>query len=374
MTRAEVQLVADETASDGSVSPEMTIQMIQFDRRAEAERIWQSLESELDFVPLACSSTWTFTWLRHYGDVVPHCFALAEAGGRVRGIALLTEEERRRGPFALRRLHIGTAGEPPGEGVYVERNGLLAHTGDRRAVAAALMDALRRDDSWDELDLDGFRVDHAEPFLAAEPGLVSRPAISPCLDLRAGSGGVDGLLSLLRPKTRKRMRSNLRAIGPIESEWAEGPDQALEIFAELRALHQADWEARGERGVFASPRFTAFHRDLIAKLAPESVVLFRARATSSTIGCLYGLVDGEDFLSYQAGIARSDDNRLSLGLVAHVLCMAACADRGFHLYDLLAGEASYKRRLTTAEGTLLWARARRFRARLLELGRANGEV
>jgi hypothetical protein len=355
----------------GQVSA-VRVRMIPSDQRDEAARLWRSIEEEIDFVPLACSSDWTLTWLRHYGDAVHHRFAVAEAGGRVRAVVLITEEERTRGPFRLRKLHLGTAGEPRGEGVYVERNGVLANPGDREQVASALLEALSRDRSWDELELDGFRPEHAEAFLGAEPSLVAHDATSPCLDLRNGSGGVDALLALLRPKTRKRMRSNLRAIGSVESEWAESPAQALDIFEELCALHQADWEGRGGQGAFASPRFTAFHRDLIAKLAPDSVVLFRVSAKSGTIGCLYGLVDGEDVLSYQAGIARSDDNRLSHGLVAHVLCMAACADRGFRLYDLLAGDASYKRRLTTAEGTLVWARVRRPRARLLDLGRRNG--
>jgi len=369
-----VQSLAGEAENTSSLKEAVTIRMIPSDQRAEAERLWRSVEARIPSVPLACSWDWTVTWLRHYGHAVPHRFAVAEAGGRERGVTLLTEEERRRGPFRLRKVHIGTAGEPPGEGVYVERNGILADPGDRDAVAGALLETLRREGSWDELELNGFRPEHADPFLEAEPRLVARDAASPCLDVRGGSGGVDALLALLRPSLRKRIRSNLRALGPIESEWAESPAQALDIFAELCALHQADWEGRGQQGVFASPRFTDFHRDLIARLAPDSVILFRARAESGTIGCLYSLVDGEDVLSYQAGIARADDNRLSHGLVTHVLCMAACADHGFHLYDLLAGEAPYKRRLTTTEGTLVWARARRLRARVLDPGRGNGHA
>ena len=88
--------------------------------RSAAARAWTALESSLDDPPLASSWLWTETWLGAYGDVVPHSFALLLDGGRPVGAALLCEEMWRRGPLRLRRVHVGTAGEPAGESVYVE--------------------------------------------------------------------------------------------------------------------------------------------------------------------------------------------------------------------------------------------------------------
>src|SRR5690606_35244016 len=101
----------------------VTIHVLSAAERERAERIWRQVEAASPPPPLAVSWSWTETWLRHYGDVVPHRFAVgySHIGGEAqpRGIVLLTERIKRRGPIPLRRLFLGTAGEPAGETVYV---------------------------------------------------------------------------------------------------------------------------------------------------------------------------------------------------------------------------------------------------------------
>src|SRR4051794_24636800 len=94
--------------------------------RASAAEIWTALERRLESEALTCSWDWTEVWLQHYGDVVPHRFAVGQSrDGRPYGVALVCRGHRRRGPFPVRSVHLGTAGEPPGEGVYVEYNRIL---------------------------------------------------------------------------------------------------------------------------------------------------------------------------------------------------------------------------------------------------------
>src|SRR3712207_8480585 len=59
------------------------------------------------------------------------------------GVALLTVDRHRRGPFTFRRVHLGTAGEPPGETVFVERNRFLARPEDEAQVGAAIVRSCR---------------------------------------------------------------------------------------------------------------------------------------------------------------------------------------------------------------------------------------
>jgi hypothetical protein len=348
-----------------------TIRFLRGEERDRAELIWRGLEARVPGRPLAASWGWTSIWLRHYGDVVPHRFAIGEVDGAPCGITLLCEDVRNRGPIRLRRVHLGTAAEPRREGVFVERNGVLVDPGRREQFAASLIGALRAERGWSELWLDGFCPEHAEPFLRSDSRFRPRRAASPRLELEGASGEVESVLALIGSRTRKRLRRYLRALGPIRAEWAEGPDHAVEIFDELCAHHQGRWVARGYPGAFARSRFRSFHRDLISQLN-ESVILFRVRAGDETVACLYNLIDRGDALSYQAGIRSNGDNRVSPGLVAHVLCMAACAERRLHRYDFLAGEAQYKRQLTNGQGELIWARAQRPLARILKPGRGYG--
>jgi CelD/BcsL family acetyltransferase involved in cellulose biosynthesis len=348
----------------------LAVRVLAASERRAAQGIWEQLEARVaPSAGLACGWRWTSTWLDHFGDVVPHRFLVAERQGTPVGAVLLTEGVgRRRGPFPVRTLHLGTAGEPHGEGVYVEYNRLLVDARDRAPFARAVIAAVHRQPRWDELRLDGFAPEDAEALRVAEPRL--RPTRLPCpvMDLDAVRADGGTVLDHLRGSVRWRIRRSMRALGPVDVEWASDPGTALEIFAELVALHQARWAAAGSPGAFASARVVAFHRDLIpAMLERDEVVLFRARAAGRTIGCLYGHVEDGRLLSYQSGFARFEDNRIKPGLAVHALCMEACLERGLSEYDLLAEADRYKQELASAERELVWAYAPRLRPRPLAI-------
>ena len=336
--------------------------------RDAAEAVWTNLEAELSSDDLACSWAWTETWLASYGDAVDHRFVVGEQDDGPGGIALVCAGTgRRRGPFRLKSLHLGTAGEPPGSGVFVEYNRVLVRPAQRDAFAAALMGLLRDDASWHELALDGFAPEDAEPLLRAEPGFITRSEPSPVLTLAAlGEGGAVGAV---KSGTRRKVRRSMEALGDLSTEWASTSDHALDILQELIELHQSRWRAAGKPGAFSDQRFIRFHSELIPRLLPERrVILFRVRAGSGTVGCLYHFVERKRALFYQSGFAVHEDRRITPGFVAFVLCMDECAKEGLVEYDFLAGDDRYKRDLATTTRELVWATLRRpaLRWRLLD--------
>ncbi len=339
------------------------MRFLQPSERSLAAELWRGLEDALDSKTIACGWDWTETWLRHYGDLVPHRFAVAEGDGEAHGIALVTEGvQRRRGPFKVRTLHLGTAGEPVGDSVYVEYNRMLVHEAHRDAFAIALLAAIRRTEGWDELTLDGFVPGEAAAFMTAEPRLTARIDPCPVMDLRPARSHGDAMADL-RSSVRSRIRRSLRLLGPLQTEWATTNDHALDVLDELIALHQARWTAEGLPGLFSSARLTAFHRELVPRLlADERAVLYRVRNNAGTVGCLYGYVEDNRVLCYQSGFAGfTEDNRIKPGLVTHALCMQEALERGIDEYDFLAGDQRYKRELANMERQLVWARAVRRR-------------
>jgi len=336
----------------------------------EAGARWRALEASIPDPPLARGWDWTAAWLRNYGDVVPHRFAFAERSGETIGAALVTSSRASgRADLGLRRLHVGTAGEPEGEGVFVEYNGVLAAPGAVEAVAGGLIAALTAAGGWDELLLDGFELADARAFTVAAPELVVGEVASPCTDLAAIRADGGDVIAALGKGPRSRIRRSLRGMGELEGEWAVERDAALAIFDELVALHQARWEAAGERGAFVSPRAVGFHRDLIEALLPrQRVVLYRVHAGGETVACIYGMVDRNRLLFYQSGVVELDDQKLKPGLVAHALCMQACLERGLDAYDFLAGDSRYKRELATGEEGVAWGRLSRDTIRPLMSG------
>jgi CelD/BcsL family acetyltransferase involved in cellulose biosynthesis len=340
----------------------LTTRLLASAEHAEAQSAWVALESQIADAGMMCSWAWTDTWLAHYGDVVPHRFALAESDGVPRGIALITE------PAMLGRLRpptiaLGTAGEPAGASVFVERNRLLAQTEDRGIFAAGLMDRLADEDRrWQRMRFDGMVLEEAKLLLDGRTATRWQVDESPVADLLAGE---DDVLSALPASKRQRVRRALRHLGDLQSEWAQTPAEADAMLDELIALHTARWQSAGQAGAFANPRFTAFHRALIARLQPTGrVALYRVRREGETVGCLYGLAEGDRMLFYQAGLKRFEDNRLRIGIAAHALFMQACRDRGFSKYDFLAPADRYKNDLSTSSEQLIWAEIERPGARL----------
>ena len=350
----------------------MELHMLSRDDRAVAADLWAELEARVPTRRLVSSWAWIDTWLDHFGDVVPHRFAIASNGAGLEGVVLLTEDTLRRGPLRVRRLHVGTAGEPAGDAVYPCYNALLAPPDQTAPVAQALARRLAGDLRWDALHLDRFAPEDAAPLLAAFGAAESRREQAPIVDLRAAERHGGDVLATLRPRTRQQIRRALRALGDARVEIAGDANAAGEMLDELIELHQRRWRGQGEPGVFASARVSGFHRALVRRLLPEDrAMLCRVTTGAGTVGCIYNLLDGEHVISYLQGLMMTSDGKLKPGFVCHALCMQACRERGFTEYDLLPEARGYKLELSNATRELVSARVAQpgLKVTLLKAGR-----
>jgi hypothetical protein len=325
--------------------------------------LWQQIERQVGSGGLTCSWAWTETWLRHYGDLIPHRFVVGEKQGPC-AIALITEGVGQyRGPFPVRTVHLGTAGEPDADTVRVEYNRLLVDPADRDAFLVGTIGLVAESGlRCDELQLDGFPPDEVATLLNRESGFVADRRVCHVADLRSIRDAGGTVLGSLRSHTASKIRRSIRRLeeahGPLRVEWAESREQGRHIFDEMLALHKARWEAVGSAGSFASPRSLGFHRDIVDRLFTQGgIVLTRVSAGEQTIGCDYGFVERNRVLSYQWGLAHFEDKRLSPGIVTGATVMQAALERGLDEYDWLAGDVLYKRELSTTARELVWARA-----------------
>jgi CelD/BcsL family acetyltransferase involved in cellulose biosynthesis len=347
------------------------------DAPAVFEAAWRRVEAARPDLPVSRTWAWTAAWLRHYGPRIPHELVVVEdQAGAPHGASLLVRHDRRYGPATVRWCYIGTGGEPQGEELCPEANLPAALPGEDAAVLDAVVDHALRRRWWHELRVERPREEDVRTFTGRWPAdrmtVVDRTAYQ--YDLAALTDGQD-VPDGLRGGPRRRVRTSLRAMaarGELTLQWAETAEEAAEILEELIVLHQGAWHAVGQPGVFASERFAGFHRELApALVARGRATMIRVRCGDETIGCLYGFRDGDRLRAYQSGFRRFDDNRLRPGIVAHVLAMEAARRRGVALYDHLAGDARYKRELSTQDEPSRTVGYRRARLRLAAYDRAR---
>jgi CelD/BcsL family acetyltransferase involved in cellulose biosynthesis len=176
---------------------------------------------------------------------------------------------------------------------------------------------------------------------------------------------------------RHRCRRAMRAAKEegLEFVRARDPAQIVEMFGALRELHQARWKDRGERGVFASPLFTRFHQEIRDVYHREGrmwlVGLRRPPAPgggggSRWVAVRYLLRAGDRLYDYVSGVDTGTSTALAPGLVLHLHTIDACAAEGIGVYDLMAGDYDYKRKLALEESVLqtLDLRGRTVRSRV----------
>lgn len=350
------------TASDGLEVGEVT---------PVGLREWSTLETRLQCSSLMCSSVWTQNWLKHYGDLVPHRLAVARQEGEVIGMTLLTTGvEQHDGPFPIRTLHFGTAGEPDQDSVCVEYNRFLVSDSQRANFVTLLMQHVHDKEPWECLVMNGMAEEDARAILERHP--TSDLQEVPChySDLNAfreaEKSGKEPW-RMFGESTRTNLRRAFRDLGEITLDWSETIDQALELYLEMIGYHQSRWQAAGQPGVFSSKRFTEFHRDLIMELVPEKrAVLVRARQGNTVLGILYVLIENNRLMYYQAGLP-DHKSKLSLGCVTQYLTMLEGSRRGYDAFDFMAGDTLNKRVLSTHHNTVYWARWRRASVKFMVL-------
>ncbi len=329
---------------------------------------WRALDERLGSPYLSCSAEWTQCWIRHYGTLVPHQFAVLSRGEDLVGMCLLAEGVGQHdGPFAVKTLHIGTAGEPESDSICVEYNHLLTTPEYRSEFARQLLTAVSQRDFCECFVLDGMSSDDAQAFVELRaPTEVEQIPCHYC-DLNAIRATPDEPWRLFGVSTRSNLRRSLRDLGSVELDWADSVEQSLDFYEEMIGYHRQRWNAIGKPGAFSSTRFTECHRDLVAALVPRGrAVLVRARQEHRVLGILYLLIENNRLLYYQAGLPEHQ-SKLSLGNVTQYLTMLEGARRGYDAFDFLAGNTQYKRVLSTHQNTLYWAKWRKPSVKFLVL-------
>jgi CelD/BcsL family acetyltransferase involved in cellulose biosynthesis len=295
-------------------------------------------------------------------------------GDRLIGLAPLVrrvETWRKLLPFS--RLEALASGERHEDETCSDYLGLIAERGREAALADDLAGALVAGafGPVDELVIPSMIADDAVPVgdaLGRQGWLVDLDAKEPAPYIPLPATW-DEYLQALGQDRRYKVRRALRDF----EKWSDKrhrihvattPAELDAGFRVLCGLHGERWSERGG-GAFGSPRFTAFHREVMRRLlAAGALELSWITVDDAPLCALYNVLWNGKVHFYQSGRKPDLPKGVKPGIVAHAFAIQRAIAAGRREYDFLAGTSRYKADLALAERPLVTLRALRPSPRL----------
>ena len=308
---------------------------------------------------------WVGSWLEVLPDTQNPYVLEIRRDNTIVGLAVLGYRAiRRHGVFWSRTLRVTETGRAEYDNLTVEHNGILVERDlEPEVLRRCLPWLVHSTQRWDELFISGVDATKIDTYTAAASasGLCAvvtheKPWFLVNLENLRASG--TDLVSVLSRNTRHQIRRSIREYekhGPVTLRVAKTLVEAKNFFAEMKALHQAQWNARGEPGAFATDFSNEFHRRLMESRFEEGAIqLLKICAGSKRIGYLYNFVHDGVVCNYQSGFEREEDPRLKWGMVSHCKAIDYALREGMRTYDFLMGNQRYKRSLATTTEYMTW--------------------
>jgi hypothetical protein len=339
---------------------DVEVQSVSWHQWPQFASSWERIHEMCPDASFFLSREWVDCWLTTFGPQLNPDLVVFLSDGKVVACCLLVWRTQWIKGVPLRRVFLNCAGEDETDSTCIEYNGLLSRPGYGDEATNALSELLRSR-YWDELLLQGLASDSSLYTMATALGNVEfSEHASHYVDLcRLRDDGIE-FDAVLSSNTRQQIRRSKRLYeelkGPCVLRSAATKVEAEEILQRLAKLHQTSWQDRGRPGVFLSPRFFDFHRNLVwTAFDRQKILLMEMRAGDEVVSALYSFLDRGRVYFYQSGFQHSSDGRLKPGLLAHYLAIRHCLEHSrLKEYDFLAGESQYKRSLAASSRTLRW--------------------
>jgi CelD/BcsL family acetyltransferase involved in cellulose biosynthesis len=334
----------------------LSVELLPLASVATLESDWLDLEarSEGSFF---LSWMWVQTWLSTYK---PDCYVvtvrdLSQADNQqIVGLALLTRKTfKQTNRFTSSRLYMNQTGDKKFDQIWPEYSGMLTTQQHAATVLSVSLDYMQKNlEGWDELIVGIIREKHAT-MLEQASSLVRQDlwqAPSFGIDLtKINAKGAD-FVATLSKNTRSQIRRSFKlyqqSSGEVTLKPAENLEDALVLFNRIAPIHIARWgEAKGQSG-FVNPHFVGFHEALITKAWPLGCIdVIEIKSGEKVLGYFYNFLYRGVVYFYLSGLVSENNAKLKPGLSAHSLSIMHYAQKGFHYYDFMGGDARYKRSL-----------------------------
>lgn len=343
-------------------SNDLRVRLEALPERARLGEEWESLEKQ-SASSFFQSWLWIGCWLECLPASVSVLLLRITAGERTVGLAIVGQRNiTRHRVLHSRAWFLNETGVPAYDALTIEHNGILADRSVAPQVDIAVARFFQdRRQGWDEIYISGVVEQDAfalTPQAPITPKLIdAKPYFF--VDLSELRAAKQSYLERLSSNTRSQVRQTLRSyerIGPLRLQLAADTAEAFRYLERLKELHTSYWIDKGRPGAFATPLQHDFHRRVVELgVAQGRIQLLKITAGEQEVGYLYNLVCGDTVCSYQSGFVYDEtDAKRRPGLVSHYLAVEHNLAAALRIYDFLAGDARYKRSLSTHDGMMKW--------------------
>jgi len=288
---------------------------------------------------------WVDSWWRHYRrpGMSAYVLLVRDVAGELVGVLPCYLAG---GPFLERTIRLLGSGE-----ICSDYLTLLAEPGLEQAVAEAVARRLSEQAAgdWSLVELDG--VAQGEPAVEHLLESLRRRGHRIHIGRRTNGwrlnlpGGWEEYLAKVSKGRRVRIRQIVKRqleTGRVVSRIAETPEEfdcGWRIFCDL---HQRRRQSLGEKGCFASERFTAFHEEVSRRFfATGKLRLHWVEMEGIPVAVDYAFVGGETIFCYQSGV---DPRHLDAqpGWLDWTASIRRAISQGFRGFDFMRGNEPYK--------------------------------
>ncbi len=296
---------------------------------------------------------WNATWWRHYSQLGQlYVLVVVDADGQLLGVApWYVETQRTRG----RVLRFLASGE-----VCSDYQTLLCQPGAENRVIPAIVDYLCNGPTDDDNQVGGPR----DWDLLQMHGVVAEdPLLRQLIDQLASRGAAiheeptlncwrlnfpetweeyEASLSKSHRKQIRRLQRNFFDTGRAVLHTVHQREELPCGWEILVHLHQRRWITQGGLGVFHSPVFSAFHRDIAEQFLNKGKLrLHWLEVDGKLAAAEYHLAGDGAVYAYQAGV-EPELLEYEPGRLAGLATLKAAMEEGFASFDFLRGDEPYK--------------------------------
>jgi len=298
----------------------------------------------------------SWVWIGKWLKSINKNYYLVEAvdGDKTVGLGILVPKtDLRFGFIPIKQLYLNRTGSAKEDQIWIEYNDFLLDEAKESVIRKKMIaELVCYKKLWSELHIGISEISVLENNIEASLRINMISILKGYYNsLPLGNNIFEAILASFSKNTRyqiKRSQKLLSTLGPLSIKSVQSPDQALSCLEDIAKGHRDKWKNTPSGSGFDNHHFTSFHHDMVKhEIDNNTADILVLLGGKEVLGYLYNFCYQKKVYFYLSNIKQHANNKIKIGLLMHTLAMEHYAKKGFEIYDFLAGDARYKKSLSS---------------------------